>query len=61
MPELIIHEKTGFLVSNTEEAIEAVKNVSTINRSKCTEWASSTFSRQKMIESYLKVYKRIIG
>jgi glycosyltransferase involved in cell wall biosynthesis len=61
MPELIIHEKTGFLVSNTEEAIEAVKNVSSINRSKCTEWASSMFSRQKMIEGYLKVYKTILS
>jgi glycosyltransferase involved in cell wall biosynthesis len=61
MPELIIHEKTGFLVSNTEEAIEAVKNVSSINRGKCTEWASSMFSRQKMIEGYLKVYKKILG
>ncbi|HBH47085.1 MAG TPA: glycosyl transferase [Bacteroidales bacterium] len=61
MPELIIHEKTGFLVSNTEEAIEAVKNVSSINRSKCTEWASSMFSRQKMIEGYLKVYRKILS
>ena len=60
MPELIIHEKTGFLVSNTEEAIEAVKNVSSINRSKCTEWASSMFSRQKMIEGYLKVYRKVL-
>ena len=61
MPELIIHEKTGFLVSNTEEAIEAVKNISWINRSKCTEWASSMFSRQKMIEGYLKVYRKILS
>jgi glycosyltransferase involved in cell wall biosynthesis len=61
MPELIIHEKTGFLVSNTKEAIEAVKNVSSINRSKCTEWASSMFSRQKMVESYLKVYLKILS
>lgn len=60
MPELILHEKTGFLVSNTDEAIEAVKNVSSINRSKCTEWVSSMFSRQKMIEGYLKVYKKIL-
>ena len=60
MPELIIHEKTGFLVSNTEEAIEAVKNISSVNRSKCTEWASSMFSRQKMIEGYLKVYRKIL-
>ena len=61
MPELILHEKTGFLVSDTDEAIEAVKNVGSINRSKCTEWVSSMFSRQKMIEGYLKVYKKIIN
>ncbi|MFC2087553.1 glycosyltransferase family 4 protein [Bacteroidota bacterium] len=61
MPELILHEKTGFLVSNTDEAIEAVKNVNSINRNKCTEWASSMFSRQKMIEGYLKVYKKILS
>ncbi len=61
MPELIIHEKTGFLVSNTEEAIEAIRSVSSINRSKCTEWASSMFSRQKMIEGYLKVYRKILS
>ena len=61
MPELILHEKTGFLVSNTDEAIEAVKNISSINRYQCTQWASSMFSRQKMIEDYLKVYNRILG
>lgn len=60
MPELIIHEKTGFLVSNTDEAVEAVNNVSLINRSTCTEWVSSKFSRQKMIEGYLKVYTKIL-
>jgi glycosyltransferase involved in cell wall biosynthesis len=61
MPELIVHEKTGFLVSNIEEAIEAVGNVSSINRSKCTEWVSSMFSRQKMVEGYMKVYKKILS
>ena len=55
MQELILHEKTGFLVSNTDEAIEAVKSISSINRSKCTEWVSSMFSRQKMVEEYLKI------
>lgn len=60
MPELIIHEKTGFLVSNTDEAVDAVSNIQSINRSKCTEWASSMFSRQKMVEGYLQVYKEIL-
>ncbi len=61
MSELIIHEQTGFLVSNTEDAVEAVKNISSIKRNKCTEWVSSMFSRQKMVESYLKVYKKILS
>ena len=60
MSELILHGKTGFLVSNADEAIGAVDNVSSINRSSCSEWASSMFSRQKMIEGYLKVYKKIL-
>jgi len=61
MPELIIHKKTGFLVSDVNEATEAMKSISSINRNKCTEWASSMFSRQKMVESYLKVYKKILS
>lgn len=60
MPELILHEETGFLVSSTDEAIEAVKNISSINRNKCSEWASSMFSRQKMIKGYLNVYNKIL-
>lgn len=61
MSELILHEKTGFLVSDADEAIEAVKNISSINRSQCTRWTSSMFSRQKMTEEYLKVYKKVPG
>ncbi len=61
MPELILHEKTGFLVSDTDEAIEAIKNISSINRYKCSEWVSSMFSRQKMIEGYYEVYKKILS
>lgn len=60
MPELILHERTGFLVTNKEEAVDAVNNIHLINRSKCTEWASSMFSRQKMVEGYLKVYRKIL-
>ena len=60
MPELILHEKTGFLVSNVDEAVDALQNIGSINRNKCSEWASSMFSRQKMVESYLKVYSKIL-
>jgi glycosyltransferase involved in cell wall biosynthesis len=61
MNEFILHEKTGFLVSNADEAISAVLNISSINRSHCTRWITSMFSRQKMTEGYLKVYNKILG
>ncbi len=61
MPELILDGETGFLVNTVDEALEAVKKIKTINRKNCTEWVSSKFSRQKMTEGYLKVYKNILN
>ncbi|MFA4851844.1 MAG: glycosyltransferase family 4 protein [Bacteroidales bacterium] len=61
MPELIIDGKTGFLVNTIDEAVEAVNNIKSIDRKYCREYAASKFSRQKMIEGYLEVYKKILN
>ncbi len=60
MSELIVNNKTGFLVNNVEEAVEAVNSVQFIDRRACTEWASSNFSRQQMVDGYLGVYEKIL-
>jgi glycosyltransferase involved in cell wall biosynthesis len=60
MPELILNGETGFLVNTTEEAADAVANIKSIDRKYCREFAVSKFSRQKMVESYLGVYKKIL-
>ena len=60
MPELIQDGKTGFLVKNVEEAVEAVNSVEFINRRECMEWATSNFSSQKMVDAYLDVYQNIL-
>ncbi len=60
MPELILDGKTGFLINNIEEAVEAVNNIKYINRKYCKDWATSKFSCQKMIEGYLEVYKKVL-
>ncbi len=61
MAELILHGKTGFLVQNIHEAVEAVNAVRFINRKHCMEWATSKFTRQKMTEGYLEVYKSVLS
>jgi glycosyltransferase involved in cell wall biosynthesis len=61
MPELIRHQKTGFLVNNVNEAVEAVSRISRINRHDCYRWALSQFSSDKMVEDYLQLYQKILA
>ncbi len=60
MPELIVHEKTGFLVNKIDEAVESLKDIKQIDRKFCREWAESNFSQEKMVNDYLKVYENIL-
>ncbi len=59
MPELIQDKKSGFLVNTVSEACTAVENISQIDRSYCHTWAKENFSKEKMVEDYIKAYKQI--
>lgn len=60
MPELIVHGETGFLVNSIEDAVDCISRIKTINRSFCRTWAEKNFSKEKMVEDYIAVYKRIL-
>jgi glycosyltransferase involved in cell wall biosynthesis len=60
MKELIEDGKTGFLISNTEEAIAAVKKLATICRCDCRTHSLSKFSSRVMALKYIKLYKQVI-
>jgi len=60
MPELILNGKTGFLVNTIEEAAEAVNQLHKLDRNNCRRWAMSEFSKEKMTDDYIDVYKRIL-
>lgn len=60
MPELIFDGKTGFLVDSISEAAEMVPKIKFVDRKFCRDYASEKFSRQKMIEGYLEVYRKIL-
>jgi len=60
MPELIQHNKTGFLVNNVDEAVDSIKLLVHIKRENCREWAMANFSCDKMVEDYIKVYDQIL-
>jgi glycosyltransferase involved in cell wall biosynthesis len=60
MPELIKDAETGFLVNTVDEAVEAVANLSAINREQCCRWATSQFSSEKMVADYYRLYQQIL-
>ncbi|MBN2040384.1 MAG: glycosyltransferase [Spirochaetes bacterium] len=60
MPEIIENGKNGFLVKNTDEAIEAVHRIKTIDRMYCRHHVEQNFTADRMVEEYINVYETII-
>ena len=61
MLELILDGKTGFLVHAIEAAAAAVKQLSTIIRMECRQWAMLMFSKERMTNEYLRLYEKILA
>ena len=60
MPEIIDDNKTGFLVNNIDQAVEAVKNIKKISRKECRKQAIERFDVSVMTKNYIKVYESLI-
>jgi len=58
--EIVKNGKTGFIVRNIDEMIKAVKKIEKIRREDCRRWVEREFSKEKMAESYEKVYLKIL-
>ena len=60
MPELIEDGKNGFLVTNVEEAVEAVAHIQEIDRAACRRHVERHFTVDRMIREYIQVYEMIL-
>lgn len=61
IPEVIKHNKTGFVVKNEKEMIEAIKKIDQINRTDCREHIENNFTVEKMVDGYERIYKKIVS
>jgi len=57
--EIIIDNKVGFLVNNTDQANQAINKTDQINRHDCRQHVKQNFSIEQMVCGYEKVYKKI--
>jgi glycosyltransferase involved in cell wall biosynthesis len=60
MPELIENGKSGFLVNNVDEAIEAVARIEAIDRADCRRRVERYFTIDRMIDEYVHVYETVL-
>ena len=60
MPELIKDNFSGFLVKNISEAVLAVQNIKMINPGDCRTHAEENFGLEKMINSYVEAYQKVL-
>ena len=60
MREIMEDGKTGFLVTNAQEAQEKIARLGEINRRECRRHVEQKFSVEVMINKYVDVYRKII-
>ncbi len=61
MPELIAHQRTGFLVANVAEAVDAVARIALIDRAACRAEVEQRFTAQRMAADYATLYHHIVA
>lgn len=61
VPEVLRHEKTGFVVRSVEEACEAVSKLDRIERATCRREFEERFISTRMARDYVRIYEKLIA
>jgi glycosyltransferase involved in cell wall biosynthesis len=59
VPEIIRDGVSGFIVSDLDEAVSAVKRINQIDRRNCRLHFEECFTVERMAQDYLSVYRRL--
>jgi glycosyltransferase involved in cell wall biosynthesis len=61
MPEIVDVGKTGYLVANVDEAVEAVERAVALDRGVCRQLAERRFAAARMVDDYIRVYDDLLA
>jgi len=59
VPEVMAEGVTGFVCDTVDEAVRAVRNLSSVSRRGCRAVFDDRFTARRMAEDYLDVYRRL--
>lgn len=61
LPELVVPEKTGFLIDTPEDGVQAIKKIKKISRTECRKHVERNFPLKKMVDRYEAIYRKVLG
>lgn len=61
MPEIIAHGKTGFLTTDIDGMVSLIGEVEKLDRHQCRLWVEQRFSRERMVNDYISLYRKILS
>jgi glycosyltransferase involved in cell wall biosynthesis len=59
--EIIEDGKTGFIVENEDEMVQAVGKINTIDRAECRKQVLSKFTVDHMVDGYIDAYQKVVS
>ncbi|MDT0263712.1 glycosyltransferase [Jatrophihabitans lederbergiae] len=59
-PEIVDHNKTGFLCQNEAQMVARLGEVSQLDRRTCRRAAQERFSQQRMVDEHLSLYAELL-
>lgn len=60
IPEVVENGRSGYVVNDIDEMIDAVNHIKRIDRAECRQYSLENFSATRMAEGYEKIYEKII-
>jgi glycosyltransferase involved in cell wall biosynthesis len=61
VPEVIDEGRTGFIVKELEDAVEAVRRIPELSRKRCRQVFEQRFTATRMAHDYIRAYQRLIN
>lgn len=59
LPEIVCHGRTGFLVRDTGEMADGIRQIAYIDRNECRREAQTHFSEIRMVDQYISLYRSL--
>jgi glycosyltransferase involved in cell wall biosynthesis len=59
MPEIVRHGVTGYLVAGTDQAVDAARRASTLDRRACRREAEARFDAERMVDDYERLFRQV--